>query len=40
MTRDSHASRRDVLKTGVGLAAFALGTRPARAAREMSAREK
>jgi iron(III) transport system substrate-binding protein len=40
MTRDSRASRRDVLKTGVGLAAFALGTRPAHAAREMSAHEK
>ena len=43
MPRDFPASRRDVLKAGAGLAAFGLGTlapRPARAAREMTAREK
>jgi len=40
MVRDFRASRRDVLKTGAGLAALALASRPARAAREMSAREK
>ena len=40
MTRDFRASRRDVLKTGAGLAAFSLASRPARAAREMSAHEK
>src|SRR5262249_34119979 len=41
MARNVRASRRDVLKAGAGLAALsAVGTRPARAAREMSAREK
>src|ERR1700736_1714391 len=42
MPRDFPASRRDVLKAGAGLAAIGvgLGPRPARAAREMSAREK
>src|SRR5438132_12244400 len=42
MPRDFPASRRDLLKAGAGLAAFglALGPRPARAAREMTTREK
>jgi iron(III) transport system substrate-binding protein len=42
MPRDFSASRRDFLKAGAGLAAggLALVPRPARAAREMSAREK
>jgi iron(III) transport system substrate-binding protein len=40
MARDFRASRRDILKTGAGLAALTLALRPARAAREMSAHEK
>src|SRR5262249_1471663 len=43
MPRDFPATRRDLLKAGAGLAALGLGTfgpRPARAAHEMSAREK
>ena len=42
MSRDSRATRRNVLKAGAGLAALGLGVlpRPAHAAREMSAHEK
>src|SRR5689334_24951355 len=42
MSRYFSASRRDILKAGAGAAALGLGVlpRPARAAREMSAREK
>src|ERR1700736_6976186 len=42
MPRDFPASRADLLKAGAGLAAIGVGLapRPARAAREMSAREK
>lgn len=40
MSRDFVASRRDLLKGGIGLAALGLGARPARAARDLTARER